>query len=89
MYSVNDKPFILFRIDMHKNINELGTAMFSSKEEEEFEKMARSPKSGCSCLPIRKKPYNSYSDITTRKTPRKKGIAIPVVEFSRGGGIQT
>ena len=70
---------------MHKNINELGTAMFSSKEEEELEKMARSPKSGCSCLPIRRKPYNSYSDRTTRKSPRIKGIAIPVVEFSRWG----
>ena len=84
MYSVNDKPFILFRIDMHKNINELGTAIFSSKEEEELEKMARSPKPGCSCLKIRRKPYNSYPDETYRKTHRIKGIAIPVLEFSRG-----
>ena len=47
-YSVNDKPFILFRMDVNKNKDELGPGIFSTTEEEELEKMARSPKM-CDC----------------------------------------
>jgi len=37
------------RMDVHKNKDELGPVIFCTKEAEELEKMARSPKSGCSC----------------------------------------
>ena len=36
-------------MDVHKNKDELGPVIFCTKEAEELEKMARSPKSGCSC----------------------------------------
>ena len=48
-YLVNNIPFSLFRMDVHKNKDELGPVIFCTKEAEELEKMARSPKSGCSC----------------------------------------
>ena len=46
VYSIT---FVLFRMDVHKNKDELGPVIFCTKEAEELEKMARSPKSGCSC----------------------------------------
>ena len=48
-YLVNNVTFVLFRMDVHKNKDELGPVIFCTKEAEELEKMARSPKSGCSC----------------------------------------
>ena len=48
-YLVNNITFALFRMDVHKNKDELGPVIFCTKEAEELEKMARSPNSVCSC----------------------------------------